>query len=155
MHAKKTLPQLEIGSLPPQYLGKDSDGNKLNLEEMKGKIVIITFWASWCPPCIKELPYLERIQDKLGTKNIQTIAINYKESRKHYRRIKKRFSDSTLILAHDQKGILAKKFGVDKLPNLFLIDKEGRLAYHGVGYKEESLVKIIDVINKQLAKPDS
>lgn len=151
VNAKKSLPQLEIGSIPPQKLGVDSEGNKLNLEDMKGKLVIITFWASWCPPCLKELPVLERIQNKVGTENIKVIAINFKESRKQYWYIKKKLKDLTLTLSHDKKGFLARKYGVNTLPNLFIIDQEGKLIHHAVGYSgEESIKKLVKIINENL-----
>jgi len=148
--AKKSLPQLKLGEIPPSALGVDSDGNKINLDDLKGKLVIITFWASWCPPCLKELPYLETIQTKLGLDKIKVIAINYKESRKKYWHIRKRLSDLTLTLTHDKKGYLAKKYGVNTLPNLFIIGKDGKLAYHAVGYGDHSIKKIIKIINQQL-----
>jgi thiol-disulfide isomerase/thioredoxin len=143
--------KLEIGDVPPSYLGKDGDGNKLYLEDHKGKIVVISFWASWCTPCLKELPILESIQNKVGTDKIKVIAINFKEGRKKYRFIKKKLSSLNLTLTHDKRGSIGKKFGVESIPNLFIIGKNGKLIFHNVGYGDESLDKIIDVLNLQLS----
>ena len=143
--------RLEIGDVPPSYLGKDGDGNRVYLEDHKGKIVVISFWASWCTPCLKELPILENIQNQVGTDKIKVIAINFKEGREKYRFIKKKLSSLRLTLTHDKRGSIGKKFGVKSIPNLFIIGKNGKLIFHNVGYGDESLDKIIDVLNQQLS----
>ncbi len=147
--AKKNIVNLSEGDTPPHYLGKTASGEKINLEDLKGKVVIISFWASWCKPCLQELPVLDSIQKKLGDK-IKIIAINYKQDRKLYRKIRHKLRDISLTMLSDPMGSLGKKFGVKAIPNMFLISKDGTIAYHGVGYGEESLGKIIKKLNKEL-----
>ncbi len=142
---------LEIGEIPPNFLGRDSDGNDVTLDENKGKIVVISFWASWCSPCLKELPVLENIQNKIGTDKIKVVAINFKENRKQYKKIVKMLSSLKLTLTHDKRGSIGRKFGVEAIPNLFIIDKNGELAFHNVGYGDSSIDKIVEVLNKLLA----
>jgi thiol-disulfide isomerase/thioredoxin len=142
---------LELGDSPPNYLGKDSDGEDVTLENHKGKIVVISFWASWCSPCLKELPILENIQNKVGTDKIKVIAINFKEDRKKFRKIKKLLSSLNLTLTHDKRGTIGKKYGVEAIPNLFIIGKNGQLVFHNVGYGDSSIDKIVKVINQQLS----
>jgi len=143
--------KLEIGDIPPNYLGKDSDGEQVNLEDNKGKVVIISFWASWCSPCLKELPILENIQNKLGKDKVKVVAVNYKESRKQYRHIKKKLSDLELTLTHDKHGSLGNKFGVEGIPHLFIVGKNGELVYQSVGYGDSSIKKIVKALNKELS----
>jgi len=142
---------LELGDSPPNYLGKDSDGEDVTLENHKGKIVVISFWASWCSPCLKELPILENIQNKVGTDKIKVIAINFKEDRKKFRKIKKLLSSLNLTLTHDKRGTIGKKYGVKAIPNLFIIGKNGQLVFHNVGYGDSTIDKIVKVINQQLS----
>lgn len=73
---------LDLGDIPPNFLGRDSNGDDVILEDHKGKIVVISFWTSWCTPCLKELPILENIQNKVGTDKVKVIAINFKEDKK-------------------------------------------------------------------------
>jgi thiol-disulfide isomerase/thioredoxin len=142
---------LEIGEVPPNFLGRDSDGNDVTLDDNKGKIVVISFWASWCSPCLKELPVLENIQNKIGTDKIKVVAINFKENRKQYKKIVKMLSSLKLTLTHDKRGSIGRKFGVEAIPNLFIIDKNGELAFHNVGYGDSSIDEIVEVLNKLLS----
>jgi len=145
------MSKLDVGVVPPNYLGKDNDGLIVNLEDNKGKVVIISFWASWCSPCLKELPILENIQNKLGKDKIKVVAINFKESRKQYRHIKKTLSNLELTLTHDKRGYIGSKFGVEAIPHLFIVGKNGKLIYQNIGYGDSSIKKIVKVLNKELS----
>lgn len=142
---------LDLGDIPPNFLGRDSNGDDVILEDHKGKIVVISFWASWCTPCLKELPILENIQNKVGTDKVKVIAINFKEDKKKYRKIKELLSTLNLTLTHDKRGAIGKKFGVKAIPNLFIVGKNGELVFHNVGYDDSSIDKIIKVLNQQLS----
>ena len=143
--------KLDIGDVPPKFLGKDKEGVAVKLEDNKGKIVIISFWASWCSPCLKELPLLEGIQQQIGVDKVKVVAINYKESRKQYRHIKKKLSNLALTLTHDKRGNLGNKFGVGGIPHLFIVGKNGKLIYQNVGYGDTSMDSIVKVLNKELS----
>ncbi len=149
LQAKKPIIELKQGDIPPHYLGKTSDGKKIDLNNLKGKVVIITFWASWCKPCLQELPILDSIQKKLGD-HIKIIAVNYKQDRKLYRQIRHRLKDISLVMLSDPMGLLGQKFGVKTIPNMFMISKDGTIAYHGVGYGDKTLDLIIKKLNQEL-----
>ncbi len=142
---------LAIGDALPDYLGKDQDGNEIHLSDNKGKVVIISFWASWCKPCLKELPVLESIQNKLGTDTIKVVAINYKESRSQFNAIKRKLSELSLTLGHDRRGLLGEKFGVEGIPHLFIVGKDGTLAYQNVGYGDAVVDKLVVALNNILS----
>lgn len=142
--------KLNLGDIPPDYLGKDRAGNQVNLANEKGKVVVITFWASWCAPCRAELPVLDRIQQQVSQDSFRVVAINFKEDRKRFRKVKKLLKDYVLTITHDKRGRIGKKFGVNGIPHLLVIDKKGAIVYQAVGYGEESLDKTIVAINKAL-----
>jgi thiol-disulfide isomerase/thioredoxin len=143
--------KLALGDIPPDFLGKDTNGDSVYLEDHQGKIVVISFWASWCPPCLKELPILENIQNKLGEDKVKVIAINFKEERKKYRKITKLLASLNLTLTHDKKGRIGKKFGVKSIPNLFIVGKNGELVFHKLGYGESTIDEIVEALNQQLS----
>ncbi len=149
VEAKKKVIELMVGDTPPHYLGKTSGREKIDLNDLKGKVVIVFFWASWCKPCLRELPVLDGIQKKLGNK-IQIIAVNYKQDRKLYRQIRHKLKDISLTMLSDPMGSLGRKFGVKTIPNMFMIAKDGTIAYHGVGYGDKTLENIINKLNQEL-----
>ena len=145
---------VDIGSVPPDYLGKSDSGNEIHLSESTGRIRIVSFWATWCSPCLKELPVLNAIQKRGGAERIQVIAVNLKESRKQFRRALRAFDDYELEFVHDQRGTVAKRYGVKGIPHMLIIDVDGRVAYQHVGYDETALEGIVAEINALLIAND-
>lgn len=143
-----------INETPDNYLGKTIQGNDILLENYRGKVVVVSFWASWCAPCLQELPVLDAIQQQTGTDIMQVVAVNFKEDRKRYRKLQKVLSETAtrLIFTHDEKGRIGKQYGVEGLPNLFVIGKDGKLVYHNVGYGESTPALLVDILNEALAK---
>ena len=138
------------GELPPQLLGKDRDGNEVDLAAHRGKVVIVTFWASWCGYCLKELPVLDRLQARAGDKILRIIAVNVEDANDVYRAMTRQMRDYTLAMTRDRNGRIAKGYGVDAYPNLWLIDPQGRIAGHYVGYGEDTLAEILTQIKTLL-----
>lgn len=142
---------LEIGDDAPPYLGKDPDGQKIDITDFAGKLVVVSFWATWCKPCLEELPVLENIQNHLGYDKVKVVAVNFKEDRRQFKRVSKRLSELKLTLTHDGRGFIGKKYGVTVIPHLFLVDKTGKLAFQQRGYGDAALEKLVDALNEQLA----
>ncbi len=143
---------LQIGDIPPNYLGTDKDGNKVNLEGLKGKIVIASFWVSWCKPCKNGLGILENLQNKIGSDFLKVVAINYKESHRSYNKLKKQLSAMNLTLTHDKRGTISKKYGVEKAPHLFIIGKNGKIIFMDSKYNKTPVNAIVEVLKKELSK---
>lgn len=143
---------VEVGDRPPNYLGRSTDGDKLYVADSEGQILIVTFWASWCAPCLKELPVLNAIQKKAGADRVRVVAVNLKEPRKQFRRAMRAFRDFEVTFVHDQRGAIARDFHVKGVPNMFIIDVDGRIAFHHVGYSDAALGGIVGEINALLVK---
>src|SRR3546814_3550694 len=77
-------PQPRPGDIPPDVLGNDRDGNPVTVSQYRGKVVIVTFWASWCGPCRRELPVLGKVQSIVGRDHLEVIAVNFKEDRRDF-----------------------------------------------------------------------
>ena len=143
-----------IGEIPPDHLGRDRKGNDVNISDHHGKVVVVTFWASWCGYCRRELPVLENLQKVAGKDRVEVIAVNYKDDKDVYRAILRKLKDLQLTMVRDGSGDVGKAYGVEGIPRLFVIDKDGRIAYSHTGYDEEhSVDRIVDAVNRVLVQP--
>lgn len=142
----------EIGEVPPDYLGKTSGGDEVHLSESVGKIRIVTFWATWCAPCLKELPVLNAVQSKGGASRIQVVALNINDRMNDFRRALRKLKDYEIQFIYDRKGAVAKKYDVKGIPHMLIIDVDGRVAYKHIGYNEDAIPGIVEEVNTLLVR---
>ena len=142
----------EVGDIPPDYLGKSESGKRILLSETGGKIRIVTFWATWCAPCLKELPVLNVVQMKGGADRIHVVAVNINESKNQFRRAMRAFEDYEIEFVYDWKGKVAQRFQVEGIPHMLIIDVDGRVAFRHVGYSEGAIPGIVAEINELLVR---
>ncbi len=150
---------LETGDAAPNLLGIDGKGNDVLAEQFKGKVVVVTFWATWCGYCLKELPALNHIQNSVGTDFIQVIAVNQEEEIRTAQSVLRQMKDRKFLAAYDRKGKISESYGVSSLPNLWIIAPDGTIAAHHIGYGDESLsiiakdiLRILEKYNPDLLK---
>ena len=144
----------KVGEVPPTYVGVDAEGNAVDLFGFKGKVVVITFWASWCGYCLKEIPVLENVQRQAGDGRIRVIAVNIDDDNAKRRQMRARLKDFQLLMTTDKDKKARKAYGVGGIPHLVMIDPEGKLAYRHVGYDKEMLPEIVDELNGLLEEAD-
>lgn len=146
--AADAVPQPKRGETPPDELGRDRSGQPVTVSQHKGKVVIVTFWASWCGPCRHELPVLGRLQKAVSREHLEVIAVNLKEPRKDFLRVIRANRDVDLTYVHDARGEAAERYGVKSVPNMFVIDRDGKIAHVHRGYSAEM---IDDFVQEMLA----
>lgn len=137
-----------IGDVPPNYIGKQIDGTPVNISDYAGKAVVVSFWATWCPYCLKELPVLNAIQNSAAKAGIQVIAVNTEERdtfRNASRALRKTLN---LDLAYDPGHKAQDAFGVNGIPHMVIIGKDGKIIRIYRGYDESSLPQIVADINQ-------
>ena len=139
-----------IGDTPPPALGKDRHGDAVDINAYRGKVVVVTFWASWCGYCRQELPALNDLQHQAGDQWLKIIAVNVEDPMRLYRPMLRQMHDYDLVLSRDANGDIAAGYGVKAYPNLWMIDPQGRVASHHVGYGADSLQEIIAEIKHLL-----
>ncbi|MDR0182254.1 TlpA family protein disulfide reductase [Lysobacter arvi] len=126
------------GDVPPDALGNDRAGNPVSVSQHRGKVVIVTFWASWCGPCRRELPILGHVQKTVGRDHLEVIAVNLNEPRADFAAVIRANPKLKLTYVHD-KGPAAELYGVTSVPHMFIIDRDGTVAYVHRGYSPEML----------------
>jgi len=107
----------------------DLTGNRVRLADFKGRVVLLNFWATWCAPCVREMPSLDRLQAALGDRGLRVVAVSIdRGGAKSIRPFAERLGLAHLGLYHDPKGALFQAFGVAGLPASFVIDRNGGIA---------------------------
>lgn len=115
-----------LPALPVPFLGPD--GEETTIEAFRGRVVLMNFWATWCAPCVVEMPALDQLQGELGPEGLQVLAVS--EDRNGAAVVAPfyaRHDLRRLEIYSDPKGYLAQAYGVRGLPSTFLIDAEGRI----------------------------
>jgi thiol-disulfide isomerase/thioredoxin len=140
----------QVGEAAPDViLGTTLFGKPAKASDYPGKVVVISFWASWCSPCRKELPILEGLQVE-GKGSIEVVAVNI-ERRDVFQKAAKVLGDLHLTLANDRDDRSQHAYGVKAIPQMVIIGKDGRILDIHKGYGEHSLDGIVDEINRALA----
>ena len=150
--AGKVTEKMHVGEKPPDYLGRDIDGNDVLLSAEPGKVTVITFWATWCGPCLQEMPVLEAVQKLAGRDHLRVIAINFQEDRSTFKRVNKKLSNFTLTFSYDSSGKIARKFGINAIPHMYILNKRGEIAKIRVGYAEGYTQELADDLNALLVE---
>ena len=121
----------------------DFDNNPINSDDLKGKNVLINFWATWCGPCIKEMPTLEKINKKLNKENWVLLMVNDENNRRQQSFFKKSKYDLDYVKLNSKFADL----GILSIPRTYIWDKKGRLVYKEIGKIEGSVErKLMDKI---------
>ncbi len=135
LHAEQALTPLTDKQLAPALVLIDMDGVKHNIRDYRGKPVIINFWATWCPPCRRELPSMNHAWKKIKDEGIVMLAVNVGEDEDTIFTFMADYPiDFTVLL--DSSGEVSAKWPVVGLPTTFVLDKEGRLVYRAIGGRE-------------------
>lgn len=147
VHAADEAPALpQVGEFPPPLLGNNRQGERVDLQERRGRIVVVTFWASWCGPCMRELPMLAQLQKVVGKDALEVIAVNWGEPRADVVAFARRHNKLDLEYVLDGKGETAARYGVRAVPRMLVLDREGRIATIHQGYSEEALPGFMEEI---------
>ena len=147
--------QVEKRQILPDYIFKDALAKTSKLSDFHGQVLILSFWASWCSPCLVELPTFAQMKKKLKAEHLQILAVNLEEDEGG-----KKFAQDfwarnkfDFLSFFDPTKELAQNFQVDLLPSNFVIDKSGRLAFSGFGSTDWGSSQIVDLIDGLLQEP--
>jgi len=122
----------EVGSLAPKFRLDDLNGNEVLLEQFRGKVVMLDFWAIWCGPCRVSMPLLEKLQHEFSN-DMVLLAINLQEEPEYVREyVARRNIGSTVLL--DIDGDVGRAYRSESIPMQVLIDKEGVIRHIQVGF---------------------
>ena len=118
----------------PDFTLKSASGENLRLSEMRGDVVMINFWASWCGPCRQEMPILSELHDKYKAMGFTVLGVNVEENSSEARKLLKEMPVSFPVL-FDNDSTVSKQYDVVAMPSTVLVDRNGNMRYLHKGYK--------------------
>ena len=147
-----TVSAISVGDTVPSFKARTIDGTKsIAVDDYRGKVVLIDFWASWCPPCLKSLPKYNELRREIGTSDFEIVAVNVDENTEDAKKFLAKHPVSYPI-AKDPKGVLPGVFGVKAMPTSYLVDKNGVVKYVHAAFKEGDIEKLRVEIEKLIAE---
>ena len=122
------------GAAPAFHLS-DLQGRPVRLEDYRGRVVLLNFWATWCGPCRDEFPAMERLSKDLGTRGLTVLALNYEEDSAAVSGFVRSYRVTFPVLL-DREGRTGERYRVVGLPASFFVDRQGSLVGAALGFQE-------------------
>ncbi len=122
----------EVGKPAPDFTLVDRTGKTWKLSELKGQVVFVNFWATWCPPCREEMPSMQRLYSTLPKDKFKMLAILNKDDPGLADSFARQFG-LTMPILDDQANLVGPKYGLTGVPETFIIDKEGIMREKFIG----------------------
>jgi thiol-disulfide isomerase/thioredoxin len=142
---------LAPGDVPPAIDVADRAGKKVDLRELKGQVVLVDFWASWCGPCREEMPVLEELHKKYAHRGLVIVGVNIDQSEKKMNGFLKSTPVSFRVV-HDRKLAVASKYEPPTMPSSYFIARDGTIRYIHEGFRKKQAVELEARINALLAE---
>lgn len=144
----------EVGTAAPSLsikTLKNYPQAQINLADLKGKVVYVDFWASWCGPCQRSFPALNKLRTQYQAQGFEVVGINLDKNTQDADGFLKNYPVS-FPLAADPKGVSAEKFAVKGMPSAYLIDKKGVVRHVVVGFNDDEAKTINTLIGQLLGE---
>lgn len=135
-----------IGTAAPDFTVQDAD-RTVTLRDLHGKVVVLNFWATWCAPCVEEMPSLVQLQQRFKDKGLSVVGVSIDVDGDAYRKFLKDYKiDFVTVRDPDQKT--SSLYGTFKWPETYIIDRDGIVRRKFIGPVEWSQPEIVDFLSK-------
>lgn len=144
---KKGGPGLSVSG--NDFTLKNVDGSTFNSADLRGKVVLLEFWATWCPPCKMAIPEVQALAEKIKGKNIVIVTVSVDDS---YDTVKAFVNDNAIAytVLHDTNGDVSKKYNIRSVPTTVILDKLGNVVSTHLGYMPDYSSLMLEELQKLL-----
>ena len=125
-----------IGDPAPAFVLPRAEGATIALADLRGRVVYVDFWASWCGPCRRSFPWMNEIQQRYAASGVTVVAINVDAKREDAERFLRQYP-ANFTVAYDAAGATPRAYDVKAMPSSYLIDRAGRIARIEQGFLDE------------------
>ena len=134
---------------PAPQLELDTRNGVVSLQDLKGRVVYLDFWASWCKPCVKSFPWMQTMHTTYQNQGLEIVAVNLDKNRELAEAFLKKIKIEFTI-AFDQKGDSAKLYELRGMPTSYLIGRDGKIYATHIGFREQDKPKLEQAIQQLL-----
>ena len=127
------------------------DGTALRLDALRGEVVYLDFWASWCPPCLRSFPWMNALAERHREAGLRVVAVNLDSEREAALRFLAE-TGANFDIVFDPEGESAEAYGLRGMPSSYVIDRDGRVAHAHVGFRSKDAARVEAVISRVLAE---
>ena len=135
-----------IGSNAPDFTVQDSD-HKVTLSQFRGQVVVLNFWATWCPPCVEETPSLVQMQARFKNKGVVVLAVSIDADDSEYHKFLKDYSVN-MVTVRDEAQKAARLYGTFGWPESYVIDRNGVIRRKFIGPVDWTSPEVTDYLSK-------
>ncbi len=134
-----------VGNPAPDFTVQDAD-RKVTLHDLRGKVVVLNFWATWCPPCVEEMPSLVRMQSNLKDR-VVVLAVSVDDDERSYRTFLRK-NNVDLLTVRDPQQKSNELYGTFKFPETYIIDRQGVVQRKFIGPVDWTRPDVVEYLNK-------
>ena len=132
---------LDVGDAAPAFTLATAGGDPVGVERLRGKVVYVDCWASWCGPCKRSFPWMNALQRKYGAKGLAIVAVNVDKKRADAERFLAQ-TPAEFTVVYDAPGATPAAYGVKGMPSSYLIDAQGTVVAVEQGFREERAAEL-------------
>ncbi len=148
-HQEQAPTVATVGKPAPDFTLTDLDGKTWTLSELKGQVVFVNFWATWCPPCREEMPSMQQLYRVLPTSSFKMLAILYRDKPALARSFAAK-AGLTMPILVDETNSVSPRYGITGVPETYIVDKDGILREKIIGGANWSSPAAIALMRKYL-----
>ncbi len=143
------MPKLafDVGDTPADFTLKDASGKEHTLSSYKGKVVMLDFWATWCPPCKEAMPYIQKMHEDLAKDGLVVLGIAVDNQGDPAKFMEKKGFTYTGLL---DGGTVSNAYGIAGIPQLYIIGRDGKVVFQETGFTRDNVVKIREAVENAL-----
>ena len=143
---------VRVGDAAPSFSVEGRDGGTVTLSDLRGKVVCLDFWATWCATCKAALPALDALARRPGFEDVRFLAVNVDRDRALADKwVAQNLPDAKLTMVRDAGGALLSRLGADGMPALYVIDRDGVVRHVEAGYETAALKQVESVLDSLVA----
>ena len=142
-------PVVNVNDTAPDFTITTDDGRTISRSNFGGRLLVLNFWATWCPPCIEEMPSLDRFQKQFAGSGVVVLGVSVDRDANAYRRFLERARVSFLT-ARDPEARISSRYGTFKFPETYVIDRRGRVREKIIGPADWTEAAILERVRRLL-----